>query len=96
MSTATTRLIVCWRDADGGTLWERWDNANGCDTPAGCDNKLVQESGLGVGSLNHIMYARTSVLPACGPCCCTALPSNADALTLLVLALAAPACVYQP
>ena len=24
----------------GGTLWERWDNANGCDTPAGCDNKV--------------------------------------------------------
>ena len=40
----------------GGTLWENWANANGCDTPAGCDNTNVQATGKGVGSLNHIMY----------------------------------------
>ena len=40
----------------GGTLWENWDNANGCDTPAGCARADVQSSGIGVGSLNHIMY----------------------------------------
>ena len=40
----------------GGTLWENWDNANGCDTRNGCDTKDVQSSGIGVGSLNHIMY----------------------------------------
>ena len=43
----------------GGTLWENWDNANGCDTPAGCEapRGAVQASGTGVGSLNHIMYS---------------------------------------
>eukprot|EP01043_Picozoa_sp_COSAG02_P038650 COSAG02_NODE_2996_length_7581_cov_35.324111_6_plen_256_part_00 len=40
----------------GGTLWENWDNANGCDTDNGCDKPNVQSSGTGVGSLNHIMY----------------------------------------
>lgn len=39
----------------GGTLWENWDNANGCDTPAGCAMPGVQLTGKGVGSLNHIM-----------------------------------------
>ena len=40
----------------GLTLFENWQNANGCDTPAGCDDHNVQTSGIGVGSLNHIMY----------------------------------------
>jgi hypothetical protein len=41
----------------GGTLWENWDNANGCDTPTGCSaHKNPSSTGFGVGSLNHIMY----------------------------------------
>lgn len=44
----------------GGTLWENWKNANGCDTKTGCENPDVNlnssTAGKGVGSLNHIMY----------------------------------------
>ena len=39
----------------GGTLWENWSNANGCDTPSGCTNPRIS-TGVGVGSLNHIMF----------------------------------------
>jgi hypothetical protein len=41
----------------GGTLWENWHNADGCDTPAGCtQGPKVETTYGGVGSLNHIMF----------------------------------------
>ena len=40
----------------GGTLWENWKNALGCDNrTTGCLHAKVQTSGVGVGSLNHIV-----------------------------------------
>ncbi len=41
----------------GGTLWESWHNADGCDTPDGCAEGPKAETTFGgIGSLNHIMF----------------------------------------
>lgn len=63
----------------GGTLWESWDNANGCDTPAGCAKKhgfslnhimhggSVSQAVFGIGGVQPLMPDSSSSAPASAP-----------------------------